>query len=47
MRELRKRLLDLIPLAVVAVAASEPIVDTLATASMTLDNVNSLTYNQF
>ena len=42
--ELRKRLLDLIPSTVVA--ASEPIADTIATASMTLDDVNSLTYNQ-
>ena len=42
--ELRKRLLDLIPSAVVAV--SEPIIDTIATVSMTLDDVNSLTYNQ-
>jgi len=42
--ELRKRLLDLTPSTVVA--ASEPIADTIATASMTLDDVNSLTYNQ-
>ena len=42
--ELRKRLLDLIPSAVVA--ASEPIADTIATASMTLDDVNALGFHK-
>ena len=42
--ELRKRLLNLIPLTVVA--ASEPIADTIATPNMTLDEVNALGFHK-